>query len=242
MRVPPFRSPHHTASPASVIGGGTVPRPGEISLAHRGVLFLDEFPEFQRPVLEALREPLEERQVTVARMQGVVQYPADFILVASMNPCPCGNLGNDKVACLCTPGAIAKYQRRISGPMLDRIDLHVQVPNIPYEKLEGDSLGEPSAAISGRVINTRAIQKARFRDESILKNSEMGIRQVKKYAAPDEDGKQIMKKAVERYALSARAYHRVLKLSRTIADLASEERIRAPHILEALRYRPVREL
>lgn len=242
IKSPPFRSPHHTASSASVIGGGTTPRPGEISLAHRGVLFLDEFPEFQRPVLEALREPLEERRVTVARMQGVVRYPADFILVASMNPCPCGNLGNEKVACLCAPGAIAKYQRRISGPLLDRIDLHVQVPNISYEKLENGPAGEPSSAIRERVMAARGIQAARFRDDPILKNSEMGIRQVKKFASPDDDGKEIMRHAVDKYALSARAYHRVLKLSRTIADLAGDEGIRAPHILEALRYRPTREI
>lgn len=238
----PFRAPHHTSSAASVIGGGTVPRPGEISLAHRGVLFLDEFPEFQRPVLEALREPLEERSITVSRVQGVVHYPADFILAASMNPCPCGNLGNQNVLCICSSGAIMKYQRKISGPLLDRIDLHVNVPNLSYEKLEEAAPGESSEEVRRRVHYARTIQAARFREEKILKNAEMGVRQVKLYAAPDEEGKAILRKAVDKYNLSARAYHRLLKLARTIADLADTATISATHVLEALRYRPSREL
>lgn len=238
----PYRAPHHTSSAAAIIGGGSVPRPGEISLAHRGVLFLDEFPEFQRPVLEALREPLEERSVTVSRMQATMKYPADFILVASMNPCPCGNQGNNTQLCICTPAAIQKYQRKISGPLSDRIDLHVHVPNVSYEKLEAAESGEPSEHIRERVTAARKLQVARYLHDSILKNSEMNVRQVKQYAMPDEEGKGILQKAVDKYALSARSYHRILKLSRTIADLANEASIKASHILEALRYRPTREV
>ncbi|MBI3627420.1 MAG: YifB family Mg chelatase-like AAA ATPase [Candidatus Sungbacteria bacterium] len=238
----PFRSPHHTASAASIIGGGTFPRPGEISLAHRGVLFLDEFPEFQRPVLEALREPLEERHVTVSRVQGTVQYPADFILVAAMNPCPCGNLGNTKIHCICSPGEIHKYQRKVSGPLMDRIDLHVHVPNLPFETLENQPPGESSLDVRERIRRAGAIQVQRFTKDKILKNAEMGIRQVKLHAAIDEEGKEVMRKAVDTYHLSARAYHRVLKIARTIADLAREARIKKDHLLEALRYRPVREV
>ena len=238
----PFRNPHHTASPASIIGGGTNPRPGEISLAHRGVLFLDEFPEFQRPVLEALREPLEERRVTVSRMQGVVTYPADFILVAAMNPCSCGNLGNPRANCVCTPGAIMKYQRRVSGPLMDRIDLHATVPNLTYEKLETGSAGESSAKARERVIGARKIQVERLKDEKILKNSEMGVRQVKKFAAPDDVAKSILRNAVDKYALSARGYHRLLKVARTIADLAGDKTINQRHVLEALQYRRAQEM
>jgi len=238
----PFRNPHHTASNASIIGGGTNPRPGEISLAHRGVLFLDEFPEFQRPVLEALREPLEERRVTVSRMQGVVTYPADFILAASMNPCPCGNLGNPKIGCLCSSGAIMKYQRRISGPLLDRIDLHITVPNLTYEKLESGPAGEPSSKVRERVAKARKIQDSRFKNEDILKNSEMPVRLVKAHARPDAEASAILRTAVEKYALSARGYHRLLKVARTIADLAGSAGIAASHILEGLHYRPTREI
>lgn len=238
----PFRNPHHTASNASIIGGGTNPRPGEISLAHRGVLFLDEFPEFQRPVLEALREPLEERRVTVSRMQGAVTYPSDFILAAAMNPCPCGNLGNPRTSCICTSGAIMKYQRKISGPLMDRIDLHITVPNVSYEKLEGRGEGEPSATVRERVALARETQQKRFAGEGILKNSEMGVRHVKRYALPAADARQILRLSVEKYALSARAYHRILKVARTIADLENSDGIRAPHVLEALRYRPQREI
>lgn len=238
----PFRSPHHTASAVAVVGGGTNPRPGEISLAHRGVLFLDEFPEFQRPVLEALREPLEERTITVSRMQGTVQYPADFIMIAAMNPCPCGNLGNRDTLCICSPSAIQKYQRKVSGPLIDRIDLHVQVPNISYQKLEAAEEGEPSTTVRARVMRAREIQRERFQDAGFLKNSEMGVREVKRSAMPDASGKEILEKAVERYGLSARAYHRTLKLARTIADLAESAAVGASHILEALRYRPAREI
>ena len=238
----PFRHPHHTASSIAIIGGGTNPRPGEISLAHRGVLFLDEFPEFQRPVLEALREPLEERRVTVSRIQSTVSYPADFILVAAMNPCPCGNLGNPRVLCVCTPGNISKYQRKVSGPVLDRIDLHVVVPNIGYDKLESGPAGESSEAVRERVAKAREIQRTRFQDEGILKNSEMGVRQVKKFAAPDDAAKTILRNAVDKYALSARGYHRLLKVARTIADMAGEETISQEHVLEALRYRQAQEV
>jgi magnesium chelatase family protein len=238
----PFRSPHHTASAVAVVGGGSSPRPGEISLAHRGVLFLDEFPEFQRPVLEALREPLEERSITVSRMQGTIQYPADFIMIAAMNPCPCGNLGNRDALCVCLPGAIQKYQRKVSGPLLDRIDLHAQVPNVPYQKLEAAEEGESSAAIRARVRRVREVQRERFKDSGLLTNSEMGVREVKKFAMPDEAGKSVLEKAVEKYGMSARAYHRTLKLARTIADLAESATVGATHVLEALRYRPTKEL
>lgn len=238
----PFRNPHHTASSASIIGGGQTPRPGEISLSHHGVLFLDEFPEFQRNVLEALREPLEERRITVARAQGTVTYLADFILVAAMNPCPCGNLGNPKIACVCPPGAIQKYQRKISGPMIDRIDLHIHVPSLRYEELEGASSGEESRDVRERVANARIRQRERFQNEGIAKNSEMNVRQVKRYASPDEKGKEVLRNAVEKYALSARGYHRLLKLARTIADLTGEREVASTHILEALRYRPQKEL
>ncbi|KKW22110.1 MAG: Mg chelatase, subunit ChlI [Parcubacteria group bacterium GW2011_GWA1_51_12] len=238
----PFRSPHHTASNASIIGGGTNPRPGEISLAHRGVLFLDEFPEFQRPVLEALREPLEERRVTVSRMRGVVTYPADFILAAAMNPCPCGNLGNPRANCVCTSGAIMKYQRKVSGPLMDRIDLHVTVPNLTYEKLERGSAGESSDKMRQRVQKARKIQTERLKDEKILKNSEMGVKQVKKFAAPDDVAKSILRNAVDKYALSARGYHRLLKVARTIADLNGEKTISQRHVLEALQYRREQEM
>src|SRR3989344_5815588 len=238
----PFRNPHHTASNASIIGGGSNPRPGEISLAHRGVLFLDEFPEFQRPVLEALREPLEERRVTVSRMRGVVTYPADFILAAAMNPCPCGNLGNPRANCVCTSGAIMKYQRKVSGPLMDRIDLHVTVPNLTYEKLERGSAGESSDKMRQRVQKARKIQTERLKDEKILKNSEMGVKQVKKFAAPDDAAKLILLNAIDKYALSSRGYHRLLKVARTIADLNGEKTISQRHVLEALQYRREQEM
>ncbi len=242
MRTRPFRSPHHTASAAAIIGGGPTPRPGEISLSHEGVLFLDEFPEFQRNVLEALREPLEERVVTVSRAQSSFTYPANFILVAAMNPCPCGNLGNSKISCICPPGAIQKYQRKISGPLVDRIDLHVHVPNLSYDELEQMSTGESSKEARERVTKARLRQAQRFREEGISKNSEMNVRQVKKFALPDEKGKEVLRSAVEKYALSARSYHRLLKLARTIADLAGEDQVNSTHVLEALRYRPIKEL
>lgn len=237
----PFRNPHHTASHTAIIGGGVHPRPGEITLAHHGVLFLDEFPEFDRRVLESLRQPLEERTITVARTQGVYTFPAQFILVAAMNPCPCGNFGNPHKDCTCTPGAVLKYTKKISGPLLDRIDLYIETPAVAYEKLEGKE-GEPSASVRERVMRAREVQKKRFRNLSIRANAEMGLREIKQFIRVAETLKPILRKAHEEYHLSARAYHRLLKLSRTIADLDGSEEIKELHISEALGYRPKQEV
>lgn len=241
IRERPFRNPHHTASYTSVIGGGAYPRPGEITLAHRGVLFLDEFPEFDRRVIESLRQPLEERQITVARVQGVQTFPAEFMLVAAMNPCPCGNFGNPIKECICAPGAVSKYTKKISGPLLDRIDLHVETPAVSYEKISGAD-AEPSAAIQGRVSAARTLQVRRFRNMQLKTNSQMSIREIKKFIPISDSIRPILKLAHERYQLSARAYHRILKLSRTIADLAGADDIKEQHILEALQYRPKVEI
>ncbi len=241
ITMPPFRSPHHTSSYTAIVGGGTYPRPGEATLAHRGVLFLDEFPEFDRRVLEALREPIEERSVTIARSQGTQNFPAHFILVAAMNPCPCGNFGNPIHDCICSPGAVQKYAKKVSGPLLDRIDIRIELPSVPYDKLEeGD--GEPSASIRMRVEEARIRQKKRFRNLPIHTNSEMGLKEIKQFIRIDDSLKPLLRRAHEQYHLSARAYHRVLKLTRTIADLMGSEDIKEPHLLEAIRYRPRKEL
>jgi magnesium chelatase family protein len=237
MEERPFRSPHNTSSYAAIIGGGTYPKPGEATLAHRGVLFLDEFPEFDRRVVESLRQPLEERVITVARMQGVETFPAQFMLVAAMNPCPCGYFGNPINDCVCTPGAVSKYKKKISGPILDRIDLHIEVPSVSFEKLEGEE-GESSAEIKKRIEKARAIEQKRFRGLPLQTNAEMGVREIKKFIKINDTLRPALKLAHAKYNLSARAYHRVLKLSRTIADLAGEENIEQNHLLEALRYRP----
>ena len=237
----PFRNPHHTSSYTSIIGGGSYPRPGEITLAHRGVLFLDEFPEFDRRVSEALRQPLEERRITVARNQGVATFPAQFIFAAAMNPCPCGNFGNSRRDCICSPGEISRYKKKLSGPILDRIDLCVETPAVEYEKLEsGDE--EPSETIRGRVIRARATQEKRFSGSAIRANAEMGLREIKQFIPIRDDLRPTLKLAHERWRLSARGYHRVLKLSRTIADLEGSADIEARHIGEALQYRPRQEL
>lgn len=241
ISTPPFRSPHHTSSPVSIIGGGSYPRPGEITLAHHGVLFLDEFPEFDRRVIESLREPLEEGVITVTRAQGTHTFPARCMFVAAMNPCPCGNFGNAREDCSCTPGMIMKYKKKISGPMLDRIDVHVSVPALQYEKLEGKE-GEPSQDIRKRVLLAREIQKRRFRGLSIHTNAEMGLQELKKFIPLPDALKPMLRMAHEKYHLSARAYHRVLKLTRTIADLAGSEHITETHLLEALTYRPRQEI
>ena len=238
----PFRSPHHSASSTSVTGGGTSPRPGEVTLAHHGVFFADEFPEFDRRVIESLRQPLEERTVTVTRVQGSQTFPASFMLVAAMNPCPCGNHGNPTKDCSCTPGAITKYKKKISGPMLDRIDIHIETPAVTFEKLESHEEGESSEAVRQRVLKAREIQSKRFIGTKIRTNSGMGLNEIKQFIPVGEDIKPILKKAHERYKLSARAYHRVLKLARTIADLAGAEHVEENHILEALQYRPKDEL
>lgn len=235
----PFRRPHHTASTAALVGGGRIPHPGEISLAHRGVLFLDEFSEFPRPVLEALRQPLEDRTITVARTQSTLQFPANFILIASQNPCPCGYLNDPQKECTCTPMQIIKYRKKISGPLLDRIDMHIEVPRVKFEKLitARDKI-EKSEKIRQRVKKARAIQKRRFKHSATLTNSEMNQEELENFCVLDNDGKNLMRQAVNQLHLSARGYHRILKLSRTIADLAESEDIITEHIAEALQYRP----
>lgn len=232
----PFRSPHHTASYVGLIGGGNTIRPGEISLAHRGVLFLDELPEFSRQVLEALRQPMEDRIVTISRASGSLTFPAEFILVAAQNPCPCGFLGDPKRSCTCMPGQIAKYQRRISGPLLDRIDIYLEVPSVEVEKLSGSGDYESSKVIRERVKKARKIQRKRYKSR-ILTNSEMSNEDIKNFCVISEEGLNLLKMAISSLNLSARGYHRVLKLSRTIADLSASENILTEHVAEALQYR-----
>jgi magnesium chelatase family protein len=234
----PFRAPHHTISYAGLVGGGTFPRPGEITLAHRGVLFLDELPEFGSQSLEILRQPLEDRMVTISRASGAITFPASFVLVGAMNPCPCGYLGHPTRECVCSSSQVTRYQKRISGPLLDRIDIHLEVPQIDYEKLRDDRSGEPSAAIRARVEAARARQLARFEGTRMLANADMSAREVQQQCRLDEAGEALMRAAMQRLQLSARSYHRVLKLSRTIADLAGSDRIESHHLAEALQYRP----
>jgi len=238
----PFRSPHHTASNIALVGGGTCPRPGEISLAHRGVLFLDELPEFNRNVLEALRGPLEDGVVSISRAQSQVTFPAGFTLVAAMNPCPCGNLGNPKKECTCTPSAITRYQKKISGPILDRIDIHIEVPAVKYEKLTSEKVAESSRKMRIKVEKARMIQIERFRGMGISTNSEMNARRIREFCALDEKSTALLKNAVTQMGLSARGYHRILKLSRTIADLAGSEEIKPEFVAEAIQYRPKEQL
>lgn len=234
----PFRFPHHSASGAALVGGGTWPRPGEISLAHRGVLFLDEFAEFPRPVLENLRQPLEDGIVSISRAAGQLIFPAKFMLVAAMNPCPCGYLGDGEKQCVCSPAQIIGYRKRISGPILDRIDLHVEVPRLSFEKLEGEAGGESSRIVKARVEAARELQKKRFFDLGYISNSEMSSIAVRQFCSLDEAGKMLMQTAVAQFDLSARAYFRILKLGRTIADLAGCDSVIAEHLAEALQYRP----
>jgi magnesium chelatase family protein len=232
----PFRSPHHTASDIALIGGGSMPRPGEISLAHRGVLFLDELPEFGRSVLESLRQPLEDGIVTVSRISGISRFPAKFILLAAKNPCPCGYVGDPKHHCSCTPSQIANYQKKVSGPLLDRIDLHVEVPAVDIEKLSA-APSEPSQTVRGRVEACRQIQINRFKNNKIFTNSEMTNQMMEKYCALDAATKQKLQDVCNFYNLSARGYHRLLKLSRTIADLERAENISSSHIARAAQFR-----
>jgi len=234
----PFRSPHHTASGVSLVGGGAWPKPGEISLAHRGILFLDEFPEFPRAVLENLRQPLEDGLISVSRAAGTLQFPAKFILVAAMNPCPCGYLNDSDRNCTCLPSQIIHYQKKISGPLLDRIDLHVEVPKVKFEKLNDNNLAETSGEIRKRVGKARQIQQKRFSGLNIITNSEMSSRQVKVFCPVDSKTVELLRQAVNQLGLSARSYFRILKLGRTIADLAGERDIKLEHIAEALQYRP----
>jgi magnesium chelatase family protein len=239
VTIRPFRNPHHTSSAVALVGGGSSPKPGEISLSHRGVLFLDEFPEFSRNVLENLRQPLEDGVVTVARAAATVTFPAQFTLVAAQNPCPCGYFSDPTKHCICTPSQIMKYQKKISGPLLDRIDLCVEVGRIEYDKLSSDSLAESSYEIQKRVQKARDIQARRFAKMPSLKtNSEMSIREIREFCILNEAEQSFMKTAVVKMYLSARSYHRILKLARTIADLNDEESITVTHLAEALQYRP----
>lgn len=237
----PFRSPHHTTSRIGLIGGGSNPMPGEISLAHRGVLFLDEFPEFPRNVMESLRQPLEDAVVTISRAKGSVTYPASFLMVAASNPCPCGYFGDPKRACTCLPGTIMRYQKRISGPILDRIDIHIDVPSVETQKLINDSkvVRESSESIQKRVQKAREIQLTRFEKLELKSNSEMSTKDVKMFCPLDESCRSIMTSAVSRMNLTARSYFKVIRVARTIADLEGSENIETVHVAEALQYRPV---
>ncbi len=233
----PFRSPHHTATTVSLTGGSSHLKPGEISLAHNGVLFLDEMPEYSRSTLEALRQPLEDGVISVSRAVGSVQYPANFMLCGSMNPCPCGNYGSPDKTCNCTPSQIARYKSKISGPLLDRIDLQVQVDNVKYVELTEKSEGESSEEVRKRVNRTRLIQKERFKNDDILTNSDMGEKHIKKYCALSEDCERVLKQAYDSLGLSPRARSRIIKVARTIADMSLYDQIKVEHILEAISYR-----
>ena len=240
IRHRPFRSPHHTISHAGLVGGGNIPKPGEISLAHRGVLFLDEFPEFGTRVLEVMRQPMEDKVVTISRAKGSLTFSANFQLIAAMNPCPCGNFGSQK-ACGCAPAVVTRYQKRISGPLLDRIDIHIEVPSVDYEKLSSERLGETSETIRKRVQAARDIQNRRFSNgeaKGIVCNADMRVSEVRQFCQLQAEGQSLMRSAMSQLQLSARAYHRILKLSRTIADLAGSEEIQSTHLAEALQYRP----
>ncbi|MDR0713164.1 MAG: YifB family Mg chelatase-like AAA ATPase [Bacteroidales bacterium] len=234
----PFRSPHHTISDVALVGGGSFPQPGEISLAHNGVLFLDELPEFKRTVLEVMRQPLEDRVITISRARFAVEYPASFMLVSSMNPCPCGFYNHPEKKCMCAPGMVQKYLSRISGPLLDRIDIHIEVVPVPFEKLSEQREAESSKAIRRRVVDARNIQKTRFAQyEGIHCNAQMSSRMLQKYCEIDAAGQNILKTAMQKLGLSARAYDRIIKVSRTIADLEASENIQVQHLAEAIQYR-----
>ena len=237
LRERPFRSPHHGTSSAGLIGGGSWPRPGEVSLAHRGVLFLDELPEFSAQTLEMLRQPLEDRIVTLARASGTLSFPANFTLIAAMNPCPCGYLGDPVRECRCAASAVQRYQKRISGPLLDRIDIHIEVPRVEYEKLAEKRGGESSSAVRVRVTVARKRQEARYGGTALHTNADMGPKELASYVTLDDAAEGMMKAAVRQLQLSARAYHRVLKLARTIADLGGDDGVQVQHVAEALQYR-----
>jgi magnesium chelatase family protein len=241
VRHRPFRAPHHTISFAGLVGGGKVPGPGEISLAHRGVLFLDELPEFGTRLLEMLRQPMEDKQLTIARSAGSLTFPCNFMLIGSQNPCPCGYYGDPLRECTCSQAMVTRYQKRISGPLLDRIDIHIEVPRVEYEKLADDRLGEPSAAIQARVEAARERQRGRFEGSQLLSNADMGPAEVREFCVVDDAGKSLLRAAMKQLHMSARAYHRILKLARTIADLAGSEGIETTHLAEAIQYRPRRQ-
>jgi magnesium chelatase family protein len=240
MRQRPFRSPHYTISSAGLVGGGHWPKPGEISLSHRGVLFLDELPEFGHSLLEVLRQPLEDKVVTISRAQGSITFPANFMLVGAMNPCPCGYYGDPFRQCTCPTSLVSRYQKRISGPFIDRVDIFVEVPHIDYEKLTDDRLGEKSAAVQERVINTRSRQMKRFEGTRLTGNAEMTPTEVRDFCQVEESAQSLLKTAMKQLYLSARAFHRILKLARTIADLEEADIIKAHHLAEAIQYRPRR--
>ena len=238
MAQRPFRSPHHTISDVALVGGGTYPQPGEISLAHNGVLFLDELPEFSRNVLEVMRQPLEDRKIAISRSKFSVEYPASFMLVSSMNPCPCGYYNHPEKDCVCPGGAVQKYLNKISGPLLDRIDIHIEIVPVPFEKISDKTPAEASLMIRNRVINAREIQANRFESEQgVYCNAQMSPKLLAKYASPDEAGLNLLKTAMDRFNLSARAYDRILKVSRTIADLDNSEQVQPKHLAEAINYR-----
>jgi len=234
----PFRSPHHTISDVALVGGGSVPQPGEISLAHNGVLFLDELPEFKRTVLEVMRQPMEERRVTISRAKVALDFPANFMLIASMNPCPCGYYNHPEKECTCPPGAVQKYLNKISGPLLDRIDLHVEVTPVSFSELSNHTKGEPSTNIRERVIKAREIQAERYKQSpGVYGNAQMSSQQLRQICVIGQAGEALLKRAMEKLNLSARAYDRILKVSRTIADLAASEEIKVEHLAEAIQYR-----
>lgn len=237
ITIRPYRAPHHTISPVSLVGGGKIPKPGEISLAHNGVLFLDELPEFNKSTLEVLRGPLEDGIVTISRINATLSYPCNFMLVASMNPCPCGFYGSKEKECTCSPQAIQKYMGKISGPLLDRIDIQVEVTPVKYEKLQGTEKIETSVKIKERVNKARVIQQNRYKELEIHSNSQLTPNLIKKYCKLGEKERQILKKAFETLGLSARAHDRILKVARTIADLDEKENIETSHITEAIQYR-----
>lgn len=238
MTQRPFRNPHHTISDVALVGGGTYPQPGEISLAHNGVLFLDELPEFSRSVLEVMRQPLEDRTITISRSRFTVEYPANFMLVSSMNPCPCGYYNHPEKDCVCPSGSVQKYLNKISGPLLDRIDIHIEIVPVPFEKISDKSPAEASNKIRERVLKAREAQAARFQnEEGIYTNAQMTPKLLNQYALPDENGLKLLKMAMDRFNLSARAYDRILKVARTIADLDESEKVDSKHLAEAINYR-----
>ena len=239
ISIRPFRAPHHTISDAGLIGGGHIPHPGEVSLAHNGVLFLDELPEFKRNVLEVLRQPLEDGSIRISRAKISVRFPSRFMLVAAMNPCPCGYYGDPFHTCTCTPNQIYKYRAKISGPLMDRIDIHIEVPNVRYEELSDKRRGEYSSTIRERVNKAREIQHERFKRHglNIFSNAQMGATQIEDFCSIEQEGKRLLKKAMEHFGFSARAYSKILKIARTIADLDEEESIKPHHLSEAIQYR-----
>jgi magnesium chelatase family protein len=237
IKTRPFRSPHHTVSAAGLSGGGRIPRPGEISLSHNGVLFLDELPEFGRDALEILRQPLEDGTVTISRVAGTLTYPCSIMLVCAMNPCPCGFYGHPKRRCTCPPGAVAKYLSRISGPLLDRLDLHVEVPAVEFDELDKRQKSEPSHKIKARVNNARAIQQERYKEHGITCNARLTPALMREYCGLTDEARALLKKSFELMGLSARAYDRILKVSRTIADLDGSSNIEINHVAEAVQYR-----